>query len=164
MKRILFAVIISSLFFAVSASAQVYTIVLKGGASFDTRYEPLDADWDDSVSMILTDQGNWIALEKIDILDVISDVESSGFGHRLDTSTLVLGSYHEGFEESGGEGGQPGQGTPGAPFDPRANGSVPLDGTLLGPPQSDSFSIEQFVDTGAAGEGGGVPLEYTVFQ
>jgi len=162
MKRVLLAALFISLFISATAGAQVYTVVVKGGSSFDTRYEPIDAEWDDSISMILTDQGNWIALSKSDIIDVISEVEASGFGYRLDTSTIVLGTYHEGFDETGDGAGQ-GQGGPGAPFDPRASGSVPLDGTLLGPPQSESFSIEQFVGTGQAGEGGGVPLEYTVY-
>lgn len=159
-----FAAALLALFAAGSASAQVYTVVLDGGASFDTRYEPMDAEWDDSVSMFLTDQGNWIAIPKDDIASVISEVESSGFGYRLDTSTVVVGWTYN------GDGGLDENGNPIDPsqnqgsFDPAAAGYVPVEGEVLGAPQArESYTIDQFVNTDEAGQGG-IPLEYTVYQ
>lgn len=165
MKRIALAALLLSVFFAGSASAQVYTVVLEGGASFDTRYEPIDAEWDSSVSMILTDQGNWIAISKDDILQVVSEVEASGFGYRLDTSTIVVGwTYNDGDDgQQYDDDGNPIPAAGGAAFDPRAAGYSPLDGSLYGPEESDSYNIDQFVNTGEAGSGG-IPLEYTVYQ
>ena len=164
LQQIVFTALLLTLIAASSASAQVYTVVLEGGSSFDTRYEPIDAEWDDSVSMILTDQGNWIAIAKEDILDVISEVESSGFGYRLDTSTIVVGwTYND--ETQLDENGNPADPSlnQGA-FDPRAAGYVPVEGNIGGAPEArDSYSIDQFVDTGNAGQGG-IPLEYTVYQ
>jgi hypothetical protein len=74
-----------------AAQAAVYTITLKNGTSFDSRYRPVDAEWDENVSMFVTDQGNWIALEKAEIADVTSAVEVKGFGYQLDTTTVVIG-------------------------------------------------------------------------
>lgn len=165
MKRIVLTALLLSMLVAGTAAAQVYTVVLEGGSSFDTRYEPVDAEWDDSVSMILTDQGNWIAIAKDDILDVISEVEASGFGYRLDTSTIVVGwTYNNGISEEVDENGNPiesGQGPAGV--GPRAIGALPVEGEVVGVPQREPYTIDQFVDTGDAGQGG-IPLEYTVYQ
>ncbi len=89
--RRLSVLLIVALLCAATAQAAVYTVTLQNGTSFDTRYRPVDADWSEDVSMILTDQGNWIALEKSEIADVTSAIESSGFGYQLDTTTIFIG-------------------------------------------------------------------------
>jgi len=76
---------------AVAATAQVYTVTLHNGTTFESRYEPKDADFSEDVMVLSTDQGNWIALEKADIADVVSSVEDSGFGYQLDTTTVIIG-------------------------------------------------------------------------
>ncbi len=73
------------------ASAQVYTVTLNNGTTFETRYEPRDAEFSEDVVILATDQGNWIALEKADIADVVSSVEATGFGYQLDTTTVIIG-------------------------------------------------------------------------
>jgi len=158
--RLALTAVLASLFAAASVEAQIYTVIIKGGASFDTRYEPVEADWDPSVKMILTDQGNWIALDNQDIIDIVSGVEAQGFGYRLDTSTIVLGSYHEGLADEADPSNPAAQA---GDFDARAAGYIPVEGEIGRPSESDSFTVEQFVDTGDAGAGG-IPLEYTVYQ
>lgn len=76
---------------ATAASAQVYTVTLNNGTTFESRYEPQPADFSEDVVILATDRGNWIALEKADIADVQSSVEASGFGYQLDTSTVIIG-------------------------------------------------------------------------
>lgn len=76
---------------ATSAHAIFYTVTLKNGSSFETRYRPVVADWDPEVSMIMTDKGNWIAIANDEIADVVSVYEESGFGYQLDTTTRFVG-------------------------------------------------------------------------
>lgn len=129
-------------------AAELFTVTLKNGTSFDTRYRPIDAEWDDSVTMIMTDQGNWIGLPRDEVADVTSSIEASGFGYQLDTATIIVGwSPNTYQEEEEGEG---------APVPPGGGQDAPA-----------SFSIEQFVDVPVAGEvgevgeggGGGIPIE-----
>ncbi len=92
--------------------ADYYTVTLTNGTSFQTRYRPEPAEWDDNVVMINTDRGNWIGLLADDIADVTSHAEATGFGYQLDTTTLFVGwspnedqSAEEGAEGEGGAGG-----------------------------------------------------------
>jgi len=76
---------------ATSAQALFFTVTLKNGTTFETRYRPVQAEWDPQVSMFLTDRGNWVAIPNEDIADVVSVFEESGFGYQLDTSTRFIG-------------------------------------------------------------------------
>lgn len=76
---------------AASAHAVFFTVTLKNGSSFETRYRPVQADWDPEVSMFMTDRGNWIAIQNDEIADVTSVFEESGFGYQLDTTTRFIG-------------------------------------------------------------------------
>ncbi|MEM6455922.1 MAG: hypothetical protein AAF772_12580 [Acidobacteriota bacterium] len=123
-----------------AAQARLFTVTLKSGATFETRYRPVPAEWDENVAMILTDRGNWIALELTDVVDVVSSVEASGFGRQIDASTIELGWAYNAAQEEGLE-GDPGQQPPQQPQAPA-------------PPAQQNFSLEQFVDTGGVGGGG----------
>ena len=132
---------------ALAAEAATYTVTLNNGTSFITRYKPEDADWDDNVLVFTTDRGNWIALPKDDVADVISDVEASGFGYQVDTTTLFVGwSPNDlvGEEGEGGEGAAAGAGGAGQ----TVNENLP------DPNPQPSFALEQFIDTSnlAAGQ------------
>ncbi len=168
-KHVAFLLLVVFLLISTGASAGVFTVVLNNGQTFDTRYYPVDAEWDESVSMILSDQGNWIALEKGDIAEVTSTIDESGFGYRIDTSTVVVGWT---YNEDGGTDGGAGAGGAGG-FDGVggvAGGAGGLGGAAgagaAGQPAADDggYSIDQFVSTGAAGAAGGIPLEYTSYQ
>ncbi len=76
---------------AATAHAEYFTVTLTNGTSFQTRYRPVPAEWDDNVVMINTDRGNWIGLYADEVADVTSHAESTGFGYQLDTTTLFVG-------------------------------------------------------------------------
>lgn len=80
-----------SLLVALPAVAGVYRVQLKNGNSFETRYQPRVAEWDENKVVLLTDVGNRIALHMDDIVDVIHDTQVRGFGTVIDTTTVVLG-------------------------------------------------------------------------
>jgi len=72
-------------------SAAVFVIHLENGTTFQTRYEPVDAEWDSSKIYFVDEWGNDIALKKSDVARVESDIEASGFGRVIDNTTIALG-------------------------------------------------------------------------
>jgi hypothetical protein len=86
---------------AVPASAAVYTIHLKSGDRFETRYQPRDASWDAGKVVFLDEVGNLISVAKGDIDRIDSDVESAGYGHMLDDTTMMLGRAPNDAPEAG---------------------------------------------------------------
>lgn len=161
MKHILRAslAILLCLATATTASAALFTVTLSNGTIFETRYRPVEADWDDSVVMILTDQGNWIALAKADVADVVSEAEATGFGYQLNTTTLFVGwtpndLVDDDAEGEDGEGGGSGGGNS-SPANAQDGGEYEEDGG--------SFSLEQFVDIPVAGDNiGGISLDASI--
>jgi len=73
------------------ASAAVFVIHMNNGARFETRFRPLDAEYDVNKLVFVDEVGNLIALPKAEIVNVESDVESLGYGHMIDDTTLALG-------------------------------------------------------------------------
>jgi hypothetical protein len=93
---------------ATAATAGTFTVTLTNGSTFETRYRPAAADWDENLILLATDRGNRIALLKSEIADVTSSVEETGFGYQLDTTTLFVGwrpqdDVEEGEETAKGE-------------------------------------------------------------
>ncbi len=76
---------------ASSASATAYIVVLKNGNTMISKYKPIDAPYNSSKSLIMTEAGNVISLSKDDIEEVIADVENRGFGVIIDTTTILVG-------------------------------------------------------------------------
>ena len=76
---------------AAPVAAESYTVNMKSGSSFETRYRPRQASWDAAKVVLLTEHGNSIALRKDDIASVIADSENRGFGRVIDNTTLELG-------------------------------------------------------------------------
>lgn len=83
--------LLAAVLVAVPAVATVYTVTLKNGTTFDTRYQPEQASWDVNKVVLLTEFGNRIALDAADIDGVTIDSESRGFGHQLNDTTMMLG-------------------------------------------------------------------------
>ncbi len=131
---------------ASAAHARYYTVTLTNGTTFQTRYRPVPAEWDENVVMLHTDRGNWIGLYADEIADVSSHAETTGFGYQLDTTTLFVGwtpnDVFDGTGEGEGEGGPDG-----APTQQGPN----LEEMFPEPPPSDV--LQQFVDIPGA-EGG----------
>ena len=76
---------------AAPISADAYTVKLHNGNEFVSAYHPIEADYDPEKYLIMTDVGNVIALPKEDVAEISHDLESQGFGRRIDTTTVDLG-------------------------------------------------------------------------
>lgn len=129
--------------FPMVATAGTYTITLDNGLSFTTRYQPKVSQPDESKVMLLTDQGNWIALPKELVSEVTSSIESRGFGRVIDTTTIALGFAPNEVD----------------PQEAAGSAADPTSALLQYLTQRDSgqqrdYSVEQFVDTEGAGAGG----------
>ncbi len=132
---------------AVAATAQVYTVTLHNGTTFESRYEPEDAGFSEDVVILATDQGNWIALDKADIADVVSSVEDSGFGYQLDTTTVVIGW------------------SPNDLVTENEDGEIVSEWGFIDDPVEGggNYSLEQFISPPVVGTGlsaGGLPIVY----
>ena len=59
-RRIARLIVLTLLVAAAAATvhAEYFTVTLTNGTSFQTRYRPAPAEWDDNVVMINTDRGN----------------------------------------------------------------------------------------------------------
>ena len=92
-RKALRLIILTLLCFAATTvfASEYFTITLTNGTSFQTRYRPVPAEWDDNVVMINSDRGNWIGLHQDEIVDVTSHVETTGFGYQVNTTTLFVG-------------------------------------------------------------------------
>ena len=119
-----------------AASAGTFTVTLTNGTTFETRYRPVTADWDEDLVLLATDRGNRIALRKDEIAAVVSSVEESGFGYQVDTTTLYLGwSPQDQLEEGEGDGSGAGADSQNQAF----------------APEPTTFTIQQFVNPDSTG-------------
>ncbi|MGE0638771.1 MAG: hypothetical protein AB7G12_10640 [Thermoanaerobaculia bacterium] len=94
MRRSILSLALSAsamLILASAGSAAIYTVTLQNGATFDTRYQPQHASWDESKIVILSEFGNVISFSKDEVVSVKVDTETRGFGHQLDDTTIAMG-------------------------------------------------------------------------
>lgn len=89
-QRSVLAVAVLSLL-AVPAMAELFTVTLSSGATFETRYKPEIASWDANKVLLLTTVGNLIGLDKADITNVSVDHEVAGYGRVIDNTTVDMG-------------------------------------------------------------------------
>ncbi len=128
---------------ALPAAAEVYTIHLKNGNSFETRYRPQIAGWDENTVLLVTNVGNRIALLRSDIEEISVDTEVHGYGTVIDSNTIALGIAPN---------DQP---LPEEATDPEARLLNYIEQMANRPQQN--FSVEQFVEPDQAGQTGGLP-------
>ncbi len=76
---------------AVPASAEYFTITLKNGSTFITRYQPEDASWNPDKMIFLDEWGNLTSLHKSDVESIQTEVENRGFGRVINSTTIALG-------------------------------------------------------------------------
>jgi hypothetical protein len=74
-----------------SLHAELYRVELVGGGSFDSRYLPIEDPVAPERVLLLTDVGNWVSLPRRVIRRVTVDIETRGFGRRLDAQTIAVG-------------------------------------------------------------------------
>lgn len=150
----------AALLAAGAAQAASYTVTLTNGTSFETRYKPMSAEWDPNYAMLRTDQGNWIALKKSEIVDVTAASELSGFGYQINDTTVFLGwSASEGLvatEEAANAANNPNGAAPGAA--PAGQPAADAGGGDAGA-AGGGYTMQQFVSVPTSGViPGGIPL------
>ena len=130
------------------ALAETFTVTLKNGNAFKTRYRPQPAALDQDTVLMLTEWGNRIALAKEDIQEIRSETPAGRFGQTLDTGVEVIGA---------------------APNDaPLAGAGLEAERDYLtlvfhyldrGPvPRPQVMSVRQFAEPPVAGEGATFPV------
>lgn len=72
-------------------AALEYEVRLLNGNVFQSRYEPVVAPWDSTRLLFMTVFGNPMAISRASVKEVISLTEASGFGKRLDATTILIG-------------------------------------------------------------------------
>ncbi len=131
-----------ALLLPIAATADAFTVTLDNGNTLTSRYQPKLSMPDESKVMLLTDTGNWIALPRERVVGVTSKTELRGFGRVINTTTIALGFA-------------PNEGSP----EDEAAAADPTTQLLNYLTQRDAagerdYSVEQFVDTESAGQGG----------
>ena len=86
------------------ALAETYTVSLRSGSTMLTRYQPQEASWDKDMILVLSEVGNWVALQRQDITGITSDTNNRGFGKRINATTVVLGWSANDLEEDAAAG------------------------------------------------------------
>ncbi len=129
---------------AAPLTAEVYTVTLNNGNTFETQYRPRLASSDGDKILLITEQGNWISLLTSDVADVTSQTEMRGFGKVINTTTIELGEAPNDLPDPGAEG--------------QAVDSTTQLLNYLTSQQAPVYNVEQFAEPNT---GGGIPLGFT---
>lgn len=125
------------------AAAEIFHVELADGEVFDTRYQPEEASWDSTLVLLLTDTGNWIAVPKAEISAITTETENKGFGQVIDTTTVVLGW-------AANDAPLPGE-------ESEFSAIERLQQFYQDQQAQQDYTVDQFVEPGEAGRGGGLP-------
>lgn len=99
-RRLSSLLVVGSLLCALPAAAEVYTIRLSNGTTFESRYQPKQAAWDANLVTFVDETGTEIALPQAVIADVVAQSEQKGYGRVLNTSTVDLGFMPNDLDQS----------------------------------------------------------------
>jgi len=131
----------ASLVCALPAAAEVYTIRLTSGGTFESRYQPKQAAWDATLVTFVDETGTEIALPQAVIADVVAQSEQKGYGRVLNTTTVDLGFMPNDLDQS-------------QQVMAQVAAMNPQGGVVIGP----NASSQQFVEPDAIG--GGIPMGF----
>lgn len=130
---------------AVPAAAEIYHVQLANGEEFDSRYPPEEASWDSDLLLFHTETGNWVGIQRDEVVAVAIETELRGAGRRIDATTVYVGR------------------TANAGTDPDAEEADPAVALLQSiyeqSQAQQNYTIEQFVEPGETG--GGIPVGFT---
>lgn len=126
------------------AIAEVFYLTLHNGNTFETRYRPQIASWDENQVLLITSMGNRISLNRSDIASLEADSEIRGFGTVIGNNTIALGPAPNDAA------------LPEEAQDPQARLMSWIDG-MNAQNQRPDYSVQQFVDPEDAGMTGGLP-------
>lgn len=135
---------------AAPAGAESFQVTLTDGSGFESRYQPQEASWDPSMVLLLTEFGNWIGLAKDSIASVVSDLDDTGFGTRIDSTTISLGFAPNDMAIPEEDQVVAGGAAPGSPAAASAAAAAAqnaiLENYLQQRAAEQSYSIQQFVE------------------
>jgi hypothetical protein len=144
--------------FAPAAQAELFTVTLTSGNVVETSHEPQLASWDSEMVLLMTDVGNWIGLPKSEIETIEVERPAGGFGIRIATNTILLGTLPNDVPIDGGEAGTENPAT-------QAVASA-LERMIARQDEQSRYSIDQFVEPNQSQGipssligGGGSPLD-----
>jgi hypothetical protein len=138
---ILAVAVLVALACALPALAESYIVTLTNGEVFESRYQPETASWDSGLVLLMTEYGNWIALEKQEVANVTTDIESKGFGRVIDTNTISLGVL-------------PNDAADPAEQEPPTQAEQLQQFIAQQQQNQPDYTVEQFAEPGVAGQGG----------
>jgi len=134
-RRTLIIALATSLALPVLAAAESYTITLRNGNTFHSRYQPQAAPWDSAKVLFRTETGNFISIASAEIEQVKSDSENRGFGRVINNTTLMLGAAPNDLPVP------PEPGSPEAAAAAAAAANAPAE-------QAPAYTVNQFVEPG----------------
>jgi len=137
-----------ALAFSAPLAAELYTVTLGNGVTFETRYAPLEDPTDSSKVLLLTDTGNWISLPVVIVRSVTAETETHGYGRVIATNTIEIGMSFNDLPDPDAEAA--------GPVDP---GQALVDYFQSQQGQERDYSVQQFVEPEEAGRGG-LPVGY----
>ena len=140
-RRLSSMVVAASLLGALPAAAEVYTIRLTNGGTFESRYQPKQAAWDATLVTFVDETGTEIALPQSVIADVAAQSEQKGYGRVLNTTTVDLGFMPNDLDQS-------------QQVMAQVAAMNPQGGAVIGP----NAGAQQFVEPDAIG--GGIPMGF----
>ncbi|HYG64653.1 MAG TPA: hypothetical protein VEL74_18885 [Thermoanaerobaculia bacterium] len=73
------------------AAADIFYVTLNNGTVMESAYQPQESSWDSSMVLLLTEVGNWIGVPKDQIEKVETSSQKSGFGVRINATTVAIG-------------------------------------------------------------------------
>lgn len=129
---------------ALPVFAETYYLTLHNGNTFETRYRPQIASWDENKVLLITSMGNRISLDMSDIAKVEAHSERKGFGTVIDDNTIALGIAPNDAA------------LPEEAQDPQARLMNWID-NMNTQSQRPDYSVQQFVEPEDAGMTGGLP-------
>lgn len=140
-RRLSSLLVVGSLLCALPAAAEVYTIRLTSGGTFESRYQPKQAAWDATLVTFVDETGTEIALPQAAIADVVAQSEQKGYGRVLNTTTVDLGFMPNDLDQS-------------QQVMAQVAAMNPQGGVVIGP----NTGGNQFIEPDAIG--GGIPLGF----
>jgi len=127
--------------FSAPLAAELFTVTLDSGATFETRYAPVEDPTDPGKVHFLTDTGNWITMPAGIVESVTAETETHGFGRVIAANTIEIGMSFNDLA-------QPEEGGPVDSSQALVNYFREQDA------QQQDYSVQQFVEPEQAGQGG----------
>jgi hypothetical protein len=73
------------------AAGDIFYVTLNNGTVMESAYQPQESSWDSSMVLLLTEVGNWVGIPKDQIEKVETSDQKSGFGVRINATTVAIG-------------------------------------------------------------------------